>query len=98
METGAIPADVIEAIRSFMKAELRPLDVADVDVKTAPDHDGDPSLFIEVRYRDNGRPIDPKQLAMLLTNLRNQLYHKGEFRFPYIRHHFSETQKVAGYN
>ena len=66
-------------------------------VEAGEDHDGDPVLFIDVRYRRIGDPINPRVVAGLLTKLRDKLWEAGETRFPHLRHHFPESRRVVGY-
>ncbi len=89
-EVNALVTDVIEQ-------EMGPFGLVDVVVSPATDEDGDAVLAIDVRYEAKGAPIDPKVVAGLLHKLRDRLWAVGERRFPFIRHHFLEQQKVVGF-
>ncbi len=89
--------DIVADVRDLLQREMRPFGLTDIQVAVAPDHAGDPSLQIDADYDGEGRPVDPKIVAGLVTKLRDRLWAKGEKRFPYIRHHFPEDQKVVGF-
>ena len=90
--------NVIAAVEEIVRREMEPFDFRSVDVTAANDHDGDPILLIDAQYGSGGRPIEPKVVAGLVTKLRDRLWNLGETRFPHIRHHFSERQRLAGYS
>ncbi|WFU92018.1 hypothetical protein QA644_34545 (plasmid) [Rhizobium sp. CC1099] len=60
-----------------------------------PDCDFDPILVVDVKYRYVDRPINSKVTFGLTTEVRKALMALGESRFPQIRHHFNEQQKIA---
>lgn len=68
---------------------------AGVSVVPGLDRDGDPVLLIDVRYKPIDRAIDSKATFGLVTAIRQELAKVGEMRFPHIRHHFDERQKIA---
>lgn len=92
-----IRPEVKDLVTDVIKREMGPFGLADVAVSPATDDDGDAVLAIDVRYEAKGAPIDPKVVAGLLHKLRDQLWAVGERRFPFIRHHFQEQQKVVGF-
>jgi hypothetical protein len=59
------------------------------------DHDGDEALFIDAYYDHTEREIDPTAFYGLTSVVRAALDRIGEYRFPYIRHHFDAHQRVA---
>lgn len=74
------------------------LAVRSVEVFAGEDYDGDPALFVEISHDFTRNPIDPRALSSLVERLRRALVEVGESRFPLIRHHFAENQKVVGYS
>lgn len=96
MHEESVPADIVGYVADFVTRAMQPLPVSGVAVAAAPDHDGDPILLIDVNYGGTAEAVDPKAIARLVTRLRSGLWAKGERRFPYIRHHFSDQQKVRG--
>lgn len=72
-------------------------EVRSVEIAAGEDHDGDPVLFVEVNHDLSGTPVDPRILSSLVVQIRNELAEAGETRFPLIRHHFAEKQKVVGF-
>ena len=97
MNDQDIDKKVAAAIKDVIRGEVGPFGLVNVTVTAAEDHAGDPSLMIDVEYREGGQAIDTKVVAGLVSKLRERLWTMGERRFPYIRHHFSEKQKVVGY-
>jgi hypothetical protein len=79
---------VERTIRETMSAYI----VESIDVQAGEDHDGDPVIFIEVRYCLNDEPIDSAVIAGLLSLMRDKLWAAGERRFPHTRHLFDERQ------
>jgi hypothetical protein len=71
--------------------------VRNVAVMEGQDHDGDAVLFVDVEHDLSRNPINPSHLSALLSELRGELLKHREVRFPIVRHHFAEDQKVLGY-
>jgi len=94
-ETSVVDERVIEAVRRVLEDRMGRFGFEDVRVSSGEDHDGDPVLFIEVDYRLSDEPIDSKATFGLVRALREALGAVGETRFPHVRHHFDEKQKVA---
>jgi len=97
MIKDALHPDAIDIIRDIVLGDMSRFGGTAVDVRVEPDHDGDPSLQIDVRYSGEGEPVDPKVMAALGLKLRDRLWTFGEERFPYLQHHFPEDQKVLGF-
>jgi hypothetical protein len=95
---STVSKSVSTAIEQIVKREMRPFGFRAIKVASSEDHDGDPILLIDVEYSSRGKPIDPTVVAGLVSKLRDRLWELGEARFPHIRHHFSEQQKVGGYS
>jgi hypothetical protein len=88
--TPEVSADIRDTFRQFM--DRFGFDRA--EIHEGRDHAGEPALFIDAYYRLSREPIDTSLVMRLLTELRNKLIHRGEMRFPYVRHHFDEKQTV----
>jgi hypothetical protein len=86
------------AIDAAVREAMPNLAVRTVEVFAGEDYDGDPALFVEISHDFTRNPVDPKALSALVEKLRTALGEFGEFRFPLIRHHFAENQKVVGYS
>lgn len=72
-----------ETVRQALRDALGATVVDHVDVTEGQDHDGDPALFVTVRYRLGTDTVD--QTAALNT-VRDRLLAAGEERFSYIIH------------
>ena len=70
----------------------------EVHVRPALDHDGDPVLSVDVDYELSPLPVDPKETLGLIGLVRDRLYEIGETRFPHIRHHYKEGQRILGFD
>src|SRR5262245_56122727 len=65
------------------------------EIHEGRDASGDQALFIDAFYRLSSEPVVAEEMLRLLTEIRNTLVKMGEMRFPHLRHHFDEKQKVA---
>ena len=85
---GDISPETITKIRRLMSRELASAGVqeADVVVGTGQDHDGDPAIMVQVKYRGNRQPFDGRAAARALFSLNSMLHESGETRFAYVKH------------
>jgi hypothetical protein len=95
MKSEPVSAQAIAVIRDVLQQDMLRFGLEEIDVRVAPDHTGEPSLWIEVRYGLDGEPIDPRATAGLVTKLHDRLWELGEERFPYIRHIVPDDKKVV---
>jgi hypothetical protein len=89
-QTDAVTA----AINNLLKERMDRYGFDHAEIRIDDDHTGEPALFIDAYYH-LGEPLETLQLLRLLTDLRNGLVRQGERRFPYVRHHFNEKQRIA---
>lgn len=94
LESDHIEKRAIEAVQRVLKERLDSLGFRKAQVYSGRDHDGDPVLFIDVRYNLIDKPIDTNATFGLLRALREALEEVGETRFPHVRHHFDNKQRV----
>lgn len=97
MKIEPVSQEVVDAITRIVGEEMAPFGLRNVTVTPGEDHDGDPILEVAAYYDPRGLPIDTKVVAGLGLKLRDRLWDLGETRFPHLRHHFDERQKVVGY-
>jgi len=83
------------AVQKLLKDKFAQYRFERVDVRAGEDHTGDPALFIDAYYGLSDTPVDTRLILHTLTELRDVLLKMGEKRFPYVRHHFDEKQRVA---
>jgi hypothetical protein len=95
MKPEPVSPEVVAVIGEVLQQEMRRFGLEGFAVTVAPDHTGEPSLWVEARYGLQGDPIDPRTMARLTTKVRDRLWTLGEERFPYIRHDIPEEKKVA---
>lgn len=86
---------VEKAVLRVLKARLGHLGFQRAEVHAGEDHNGEPALFVDAQYNLSHDPIDPGATLGLLQVLRRELEAVGETRFPHVRHHFDERQRVA---
>jgi hypothetical protein len=67
-----------------------------VQVIPGLDHDGDPALFVEIRFEMLEPGIDSKVLIQTGPSLSRTLGSIGEQHFPHIRHDFQDGHKILG--
>lgn len=99
MATGTEEAQVNDKVRKAVEKVLRDrladYGFAGANIASGRDRDGDPVLLVDVRYKAVDKPIASKATFGLVTAIRQELTRVGETRFPHIRHHFDEQQKIA---
>ena len=90
-----VDTKVRKAVEEVLRDRLADYGYTGVNVAPGQDRDGDPVLLVDVRYKALDKPIASKETFGLVTAIRQQLARIGETRFPHIRHHFDEQQKIA---
>jgi hypothetical protein len=94
-DAETVDSRVAETIQQVLKGRLAPLGFKHADVQAGEDQDGDPVLFVDAYYRLTKTPFDPDATLTLPAVLRQALRAIGETRFPHVRHHLDEKQKVG---
>lgn len=90
-----ISSSVEKTVEKVLRDRLSSDGFERVEIRPDRDFDGDPILVVDVNYRFLDRPISSKVTFGLTTEIRKALMAQGEARFPQIRHHFNEQQKIA---
>jgi len=83
------------AVEKVLRDRLGQAGFSGADIRADRDSDGDPILLVDVNYAYSDKPISSKLAYGLSTEVRKALSALGETRFPHIRHHFDEQQKIA---
>ena len=86
------------AIEAVMRPKLVPYGLTSVQIAPGFDHDGDPAVFIDVEYTLTNTPVDAEVLLALIGEVRDILAAQGDYRYPYIRHHFADDQPVRRFS
>ena len=86
-----ISSKVEQTVERLLRDRLETSGFEGADIRS----DRDPILVVDVKYRFVDRPISSKVTFGLTTELRKALMALGESRFPQVRHHFDEQQKIA---
>lgn len=74
---------VRDVITPVLEKELGGYGFAGLSLRFADDHDGDPSIYVEVDFREGHKPL-PQGLASIVgIRVIDALREKGENRFPY---------------
>ena len=92
-----VSAEVKSAIDRILREKLARFGYESATIEPGEDHDGDPVLFIDAQYTLSEEPIDADAAFTAAAELGRKLLSLGEFRFPHLRHHFDERQKVRGF-
>lgn len=92
-----LATDAIEKqVSTVLRGHLKGVSLRNVQVSSGVDHDGDDVLNIDVFF-DLSDPLDTSRFHNLTSLAREALLAQGETRFPHLRYHFDERQKVAGW-
>jgi hypothetical protein len=83
------------AVEKVLRDRLGQSGYSSADIRADRDSDGDPILLVDVKYVYSDKPINSKLTYGLSTEMRKVLTALGETRFPHVRHHFDEQQKIA---
>lgn len=91
-----VSAEVEQTICGFREGLLSSQGLQSVPVNPAVDHDGDPVLFVHLRFRLMEPGINPGLRSDSAISLRRALWAIGERRFPHLRYNFHDDQRILG--
>jgi hypothetical protein len=91
-----VSAEVGQTIHSVLKGLLSSQGLEGVLVNPGLDHDGDPVLFVHLKFRLVEPGINPRLLRDSAITLRRALWKMGERRFPHLRYDFHDDQHILG--
>lgn len=80
---------------SALRPRLGPLGLDHVDVAERLDHDGELAIFVTASYKEASGVPRGDTLLEAHQELQDALSAKGEARFAYLKHQFSEENSVA---
>lgn len=98
-ETSIRPAspEAERAVNEALRERLRDHGFQRATVVADEDHDGTEVLYVDVDFGLTEAPVDPEMVIGLTQIVREALATVSETRYPIVRHHFDERQKVAGW-
>ena len=91
-----VSAEVAQTIRDTLEPILSCQGMESLEVIPGLDHDGDPVLFVEIKFRLVQPGVDPKVLVQTGPTLWRALLAIGDRRFPHVRYDFEDGQNVLG--
>lgn len=91
-----VSAEVEQTIRDVLQELLSSQGLESVMVNPGLDHDGDPVLFVHLKFRLMEPGIDPDLLGQSTISMRRALWKMGERRFPHLRYDFHDDQRILG--
>ncbi len=94
---STVDPELARAIEAILQERLGRFGLERVEVRGGVDHAGEPAIFVDAWYRLVDEPIDPEVLAEGRLAILDLLAERGDERFPYLRNHFDEKQRVAGF-
>ena len=92
-----LSAELQSRIKDIIDRMLVDYDLDSITIKTGESHDGTESIFVDIWHRLNEREYDSNISVSLVAAVHDMLMDHDELRFPYIRHHLPEHQKVKGW-
>lgn len=96
-DNSTVTEEIRQAVSAVLTDRLGSMGLRNVEVQVGHDHDGDEVLLVDGYFDLTDRALEPSRFYALTTALREVLEPHGESRFPHIRYHFHERQKVAGW-
>ncbi len=94
---STISEQLQQRIKTLLAERLATVGLRHVDVTPGVDFEGDDVLYVDAFFDLTEPPLDPARFHFLTTVLREAIEPLGESRFPHLRYHFHENQKVAGW-
>jgi len=91
-----VSAEVEQTIRIVLEEHLTSQGLEGVQVNPGLDHDGDPVLFVHLKFRLVEPGINPSLLSDSAITVRRTLWNMGERRFPHLRYVFHDDQRILG--
>jgi hypothetical protein len=91
-----VTTEVEQTIRDVLEGLLSSQGLEGVLVNPGLDHDGDPVLFVHLKFRLVEPGIEPKLLSDSAISLRRALWAIGERRYPHLRYDFHDDQRMLG--
>ncbi|MCP9941930.1 hypothetical protein KBY70_05955 [Cyanobium sp. ATX 6E8] len=91
-----VAAEVEQTIRDVLEGHLTSQGLEGVLVNPGLDHDGDPVLFVHLKFRLVEPGIDLNTLSQSTLAVRRALWAIGERRFPHLRYDFHDDQRMIG--
>lgn len=93
-ETRPVSPALAAAVEAVLRPKLAPYGLTSLQITPGFDHDGDPAIFVDAEYTLTKIPVDANILLTLIGEVRDVLAAQGEYRYPYIKHHFADDQPV----
>jgi hypothetical protein len=91
-----VSAEVDQTIRSVLEEHLTSQGLDGVLLNLGLDHDGDPVLFVHLKFRVVEPGINPRLLSDCAITLRRALWEMVERRLPHLRYDFHDDQRILG--
>ena len=84
----SVSAEVEQMIRSVLEEHLSSQGLESVLLNLGLDHEGDPVLFVHLKFLLVEPGINPRLLSDCAITLRRALWEMVERRFPHLRYDF----------
>lgn len=94
--TAPVDKSVQDSVRSHLHGLLDDFGLERIVIEPGEDYEGDPLINIDAYFRLSKKPVDLDATWKARAGLFRRLRDLGEDRFPYLRLHFNEKQKVTG--
>lgn len=91
-----LDSEIEASARSLLHDLLDEFGLDRIEIKPGEDYEGDPLIHIDAYFRLSKKPIDSKITTKALLDVFRKFRELGEDRFPFVRFHFHEKQRVVG--
>lgn len=81
-------SDLTPVIESELRSRLGRFGFYEVKVSAGRDHDGDPVIIADARYKQGAPMLDSREKSSAITEIMRYMIDKGDDRFLWLRNHF----------
>ena len=96
LSNATLSDETRKLIDATVREHLVGYDLAPCKIELVDDEPGSVGILVEVQYKSAGPPIHPRLRLSLLRELRDRLVAGGDWRMPFVEHHYADDQTFEG--
>jgi hypothetical protein len=90
-----ISDDLAAAIRAAVYSVVPEAEIDRIEIEERLDEEGEPTIRIHIWHQANGQEFNTLILRRTRDAVFDNLYDRGERRYPYLRHHIPDNRRVT---